>query len=373
MSRNISANTAQHKTLLGILAMVPTIEDQQRAFARWLQESPQLPKRLVDILDIIKTHGEYLKSALMSLQPVYDDLSRERRNSDAIIADLEERHSMNFSKEVIGVKGVLVALNAAGPKLQPPSNWAKRLRASHKEATATFEKLCGELDGHLRLIRMMTRALRHASHPPEPEAFPKEYAELERKHWKEVLDRLWPRFREEPFAVTVPLDPEREQSKEEGRDHADMIYQCLDQEKAVETFLQQFKDMGSKWAAAMLGGSPTPDMRTLEMAHTRLSCGVMNALQQSIPRDEGVCRLQDDTDFLHCRLARWEELTSRQKVIIAIGGHFSHGKSSFLNALIGDDVLPTNSESNEHDETEANTKHPRVIHDRNTLPHSTQS
>ena len=352
-----------HSKLQGVLAMIPTIEDQLRAFTSWQLGS--FHRDLRDILDLIKTHGNILKSALMSLQSVYDGISNDRRHSDDVVADLETKCGMDLSREVAGAKDVLVAVNATYSNLNTPSSTfslGKIFRSSQKEAHDSFGILFARLKSHLRLIEMMARRLRHACHNgtrDESDVFLKEYAGLERMHSKQVLERLRLRFDQDPFAVTVPLDPNREQSEEEGRDHADKLYDYLDKQEEVKVLMRQFQDMGSKWAAAMVGGSSTPEMRTLEMAYTKLSCGVMNALQQSVPRDEGTCRLLDDTDFLHCRLARWEELTSGQKIIIAIGGHFSHGKSSFLNSLMGEDVLPTNSESDQRGEIEANITHLR--------------
>lgn len=334
----------RHGKLQGVLAMSPTIEDQTRAFTSWQRKSPQLLTDLIDILDLINTQGNILKSALMSLQSIFDGLSKARRHSDDIVADLEKKYSIDLSKEVAHTRDVFVALNDAGSKLSTPSSnrvLGRLSRSYQKPALASFEKLYSQLRHHVGIIEFVARRLRHASHT-ESDAFLKEYNALERMHSKEVLKRLRLRFKQDPFAVKVSLDPKREESEDE----ADMIYDYLDKENMVETFLQQFKDMGSKWAAAMLAASSTPEMQTLEEAYTKLSGGVMNALQQKIPFDKGICRLLDDTEFLHCRLAKWEELTSSQKIIIAIGGHFSHGKSSFLNALMGEDVLPTDSKLN---------------------------
>lgn len=362
--------------------MIPTIEDQLRIFTSWRDPrlgSRQFSKDLIDILDLIKTNGDILKSALMSLQSVYDGLSNDRRHSDDVVAALEKKNSVDLSKEVAGARDVFVAINAAGSNLgTPSSNFAvgKFWRPSQKEALVSFGNHFAQLKSHLRIIEMMARRLRHASRTGTKDVsdvFLQEYAGLERIHSKQVLEGLRLRFDQDPFAVTVPLDPEREQSEEEGRDYAEKVYDYSDNEEELKVFLKQFQVMGSKWAAATLGGSSTPDMRTLEMAYTKLSCGVMSALQQSVPRDEGTPRLWEDTDFLQCRLEQWEKLTSGQKIIIAIGGHFSHGKSSFLNSLMGEDVLPTDSESDQRGETEANITHPRGLHNCNTLPHSTQS
>jgi hypothetical protein len=362
--------------------MIPTIEDQTRAFTSWQQGSPKLPKSLIDVLDRIKTHGEILNSALMSLQLVYDGLSHDRRHSDDVVANLEKNLSMDLFEEVEGAKDVFVAINATCSELSTAETnvtFVKFWRSPKKGLVESLNSNCNQLDRPFKAYSSdgpeAAEHLRHTGTKDEcivSDIFLKEYDGLERMHSKEVLERLRLRFSQEPFAVTVSLDPEREQSEEEGRDHADMIYDFLDEEEKVETFLQQFKNMGSKWAAAMLGDSPMPEMRTLEKAHTTLSCGVISALKKSVPRDEGICQLKDDTDYLQCRLERWEELTNHQKIVIAVGGHFSHGKSSFLNALMGEDVLPTNSESNQHGEIEANIKHPRVIHNCDTLPYSTQ-
>lgn len=336
---NIPANIMRHGKLQGVLAMSPTIEDQARAFTSWQQRSPQLLKDLIDILDLINTQGNILKSALMSLQSSLDRLSKVRRHSDDIVADLEMKYSIDLSGAVAHTRDVFVALNDAGSKLSTPRSnriMGRLSRSSQKPALVSFEKLYSQLKHHVGIIEFAARDLRRNS-GTGGDTFLKEYNALERMHSKEVLKRLCLRFNQDPFEVKVSPDPEW--------DEADMIYDYLDKEKGLETFLQQFKDMGSEWAAAMLAASSTPEMRTLEKAYTTLSCGVMNALQQK-PFDKGIRRLLDDTEFLHCRLAKWEELTSSQKIIIAIGGHFSHGKSSFLNALMGEDVLPTNSESN---------------------------
>src|SRR5258706_4582475 len=283
---NIPANTTRHSKLQGVLAMTPTIEDQLRAFTSWKLGSRQFQTDLRDILDLIKTHGNILKSALMSLQSVYDGLSND---SDDVVGDLETKLHIDLSKEVAGAKDLLVAVNAAYSNLNIPSSnfvLGKIFRSSQKEALNSFGIHFAQLKSHLRLINMMTRRLRHASRTgtkDESDVFSKEYARLERMHSKQVLERLRLRFDQDPFAVTVPLDPKREQSDEEGRDHANKLYDYLDQEEDVKVLLRQFQDMGSKWAAAMIGGSSTPEMRALEMADTKLSCGVMNALQQSVP------------------------------------------------------------------------------------------
>jgi len=334
----------RHSKLQGILAMSPTIEDQIRAFTSWQQKSPPLVKDLIDILELINTRGIVLKSALMSFQSVYDRLSNDRRHSDDIVTDLEKKFSIDLPEKVAHTRDVYVALNKAGSQLSTPNSkggLGKLSRPRQVESLASFEKLYDQLKEHVDIIEGVTRGLRSASHT-QSNAFLKEYNALERMHSKEVLKRLCSRFNGDPFAVTVPLDPDREPSEDE----ADMIYDYLHVDNGVETFLQRFKDMGSKWAAAMLGAKSTPNMRTLELAYTNLSCGVMKSLQQCIPCDKRIRPLLDDMDFLRCQLARWEELTSGQKLIIAVGGHFSHGKSSFLNALMGEDVLPTNSESN---------------------------
>lgn len=325
----------QHGKLQGVLAMVPIIEDQSRAFISWQQKSPKLLNNLIDILDLINTQVITLKSALMSLQASFDVLSEVRRHSDDVVANLEKKYSIDLSKAVAHTRDVFVALNDVGSKLSTPlSNriMGRLSRSSQKPALVSFERLYSQLRCHVGSIELVARNLRLTSSHTGRDAFLKEH---------NVSKRLRLRFNQDPFAVKVSLDPEQEQSKDE----ADIIYDYLDKQKGVETFLQQFKDMGSKWAAAMLAASSTPEMRTLEKAYTTLSGGVMNALQQK-PFDKGMHRLLDDTECLHYRLAKWEELTSSQKIVIAIGGHFSHGKSSFLNAIMGEDVLPTNSESN---------------------------
>ena len=362
----------RHSELQGILAMIPTLDIQEQALAIWRKGMRKLPNPIINTLDLIETRGHALKRALSSLGPVIDGLSQRGRHSDDVVAYLGKKHIIDLSKEVEGATGVFVALNTTGAKLSTAnskSGWERLLRIPQKEAAASFRKLYHQLGDHLMLIEIIVRDLWTAI---LSDAFWEEYSGQEGMDSKEVLEGLRLRFDKKAFAVTVSLGPESEQSGEEGRDYADMIYDYLDKPGGGEYFLRQFQDMGSEWVAKMLGDSPT-EMRKLEMAHTQLSCGLINALQQSVPRNEGMCRLQDDTDFLRCRLAKWEELTRHQKIIIAIGGHFSHGKSSFLNALMGDDVLPTNSESKQLGETEAKIKYPRDIHDCNTLPHSTQS
>ena len=366
MSRhNIPTGMAPHSDIKATLAMIPTIRNQEQDFVSWQRKLRKLPRNLADILDLIKTHGKCLELALTALQEAYQDLCRHCRQPDPVIGALERKLNINLFEEVGGASKVYVALGKIASKLDigiesgrgSGFNWAKILQAPEREAAASFRKYCNQLSGHMGLIRVIARELRHTSSSFAPARgkktqaqdivshnFSKEYDGLERKHLREVSEGLRLRFNEAPFAVTVPLGPGRGQSEEEGSDHADVIFSYLDKENGVEDFLQQFENMGSKWAAGMLGNSTTPEMRTLEIAHTELSCGVIRALQQSVSCDEGVSPLQDDTKFLNCRLERWEELTSHQKIIIAIGGHFSHGKSSFLNALMGEDVLPTNSE-----------------------------
>lgn len=365
----------RHSTLPGILARSLALEDQIRAFTSWQQESLRLTEDL-DILDLINEQANAFKSALMSLQTVHDRLSNNHQRFDDVVAELERRYSINFSEEVASVKDVFVELNKAGAELgKPSSNRAagKTSRSRQKEAISSFEKLYEQLKPHLGVIETLARKLRDASRT-ESDVFLKEYDALERMHSKEVLKRLRLCFSRNPFAVTVSLDSKRGQTEEEGCDDADMIYEYLDKEKGVETFLRHFNEMGSKWPAQMLGGSSPPEIRKLEMAYTKLSCGVIDALQQSVLHDEGISPLLVEmTKYLDCRLGKWEELTCRQKIIIAIGGHFSHGKSSFLNALMGEDVLPTNSESTWHGETEADDTPPRDTHDCNTLPYSAQS
>lgn len=357
--------------------MSPALEEQIRAFTSWQQQPLKLPEDLLNILDLIKEQGSAFNSALMSLQSVHDRLSNDRdhRGFDEVIVDLENRFAVNFSKEVANAKDVFLELNKAASELSPASSRSSRAsgkasRSRQEEARVTFGNFHAQLKPHLADIEMVARRLRLASRT-ESDAFAKEYDALERIHSREVSMRLRRCFKQAPFAVTVSLDLERGQSEEEGRDDADMIYEYLNKEKGLETFLGQFNDMGSKWAAAKLR-SP-PEMQTLEMAYTKLSCGVLDALQQSVPRDEEKCRIWEDTDTVHYRLAKWEKLTSDQKIIIAIGGQFSHGKSSFLNALMGEEVLPTNSELRWYGKTEADIARPREIHNCNTLPYSTQS
>ena len=361
MSRDDTpANITGHSKLRYILAMIPTIEVQVQTFANWHeQESPKLPRKLIDILDRINDLGDALQDALKSLESIYNDFSLHGRHSDDVVAKLQNKHDMDLSEEFKGANNVYVALIKIGSGLSKPGKhptfvWDLLRSFSQKQAVVSFEKLRRRLGDHLGLIKMMIRHLRHAFHigtKDQSLVILKEYDALDRMHLKDVLGKLRLRFDQDPFAVTVPLDPKREHSKEKGHDHADRIYDYLCQEcqkEGVGILLREFEDMGLKWAAAICGDSPTPEMQTLEMAYITLSCGVTTALQQSVPRDEGMIRFRDETDYLRCRLETWQDLTSSQKLIIAVGGHFSHGKSSLLNALMGEDVLPTNSESNQH-------------------------
>ena len=353
--------------------MVQDIDIQEKDFATW-QLGRKLPKTIIDILHLIKTREKTLDSALSPLASVVDGLSRRNRHSDDVVDYLQKKHSMDLFEEVKGAKGVFIALNAAGVKLDAAnskSGFGKFFKIPQKEAAVSFKKLYNQLGDHLVLIQVMLRDLCHASQTEETDVFWREYNGLDRMDPKGILEELRLRFDQKPFAVTVSLGPERQQPGEEGRDHADTLYGYLGDTKGEACFLQLFQDMGSEWAAVKLGDSPRCEMQKLEMAHTQLSCGLINALRQSAPPNEEICPLQEDIEFLRGRLANWEELTRHQKIIIAIGGHFSHGKSSFLNALMGEDVLPTNSESNQHGETKAYIKQPRDIHNCNTLPHST--
>lgn len=356
-----------------VSAIVLTIKQQEQDFATWQQTSRKLPKDLRDIFDTIKTHGNDLDKALTALGAAYSELDRRQLRPNGLIAKLETKLKMVLLDEVKGASNVYFAIRKTGNELDSAIDrgrrsvfdWGKVWQTPEKAAAGSLRNHSNQLRHHMLLIRSMARELRQESAPQAQDImsdiFFKDYDALGREQLKQVSKELYPTFEANPFAVTV------------SEDHGGVIYNYLDQKDGYKLFLQHFENMGSKWAAQVLDDSPTK-MQTLERAHTKLSCGVMNALKQSVSSNEGVSPLRDDTDYLRTRLERWEELTSHQKIIIAIGGHFSHGKSSFLNALLGDDVLPTNSESNQHDEIHAsNIKYPRGIHDRDTLPHSAQS
>jgi len=80
-------------------------------------------------------------------------------------------------------------------------------------------------------------------------------------------------------------------------------------------------------------------------AHLDLTSFLYLAVEEGLLPDERADKLKKEKGYLMDRLGRWNKETSLSKTTIAFGGHFSHGKSSLLNALIGLPLLPAGGTS----------------------------
>ena len=107
----------------------------------------------------------------------------------------------------------------------------------------------------------------------------------------------------------------------------------------LEDLRRLFEGMGETWANE---GSRTTSVADLEAAHRTLSDNVALALTDSIKVPAAIHNSTlEDTRLTISRLTAWCDSSATCNLTIAIGGEFSHGKSSVLNALMGAEFLPT--------------------------------
>ena len=114
--------------------------------------------------------------------------------------------------------------------------------------------------------------------------------------------------------------------------------------KGLKKLKKQFVEMGAMWGKGRKGGLVLtgPTNGELEEVYSTLCGNIRHGLKAYLPSDPSESSgLTQDTSKTIDHLGNWQDHKHFQQLIIAVGGAFSHGKSSFLNAIMGEQVLPS--------------------------------
>lgn len=107
---------------------------------------------------------------------------------------------------------------------------------------------------------------------------------------------------------------------------------------------EQFANMGIMWGKGRKNGraSTEPTNGELEEVYSTLCGNIRDGLKAYLlSKPPESSSLTQDTSNTIDHLGHWHDHKHFGRLTIAIGGGFSHGKSSFLNAIMGERVLPS--------------------------------
>ena len=121
------------------------------------------------------------------------------------------------------------------------------------------------------------------------------------------------------------------------------VLECCKTAGEIEELGKEFAKWGWGWVDCPNSAGPkiteSPDLCALEDKLSFLCDNIIMGLKKSpTTAFNGVIR--EDTELITHRLEKWKSLSAEKNLIIAIGGDFSQGKSSLLNAFIGEKLLP---------------------------------
>ena len=115
-------------------------------------------------------------------------------------------------------------------------------------------------------------------------------------------------------------------------------------ETELNLLRQHFETFGQRWAASQFTLTPNDSKRTerAKEIHLSLANYLQSALMSvmSVPVSDPSSSLASQAEIVSERLTKWRNQNETSKLVIAIGGHFSHGKSSVINAIVGFPILP---------------------------------
>lgn len=139
-------------------------------------------------------------------------------------------------------------------------------------------------------------------------------------------------FRQKPFEVSKTALTDDLRKAFLGYNSSEANFKLL---------LQHFETFGQRWAAGQFPAE-LDGLTRIERArkiHLFLAKYLLAALT-NVPGDDPSSLLTSQVEIVSERLKKWLNQNETPKLVIAIGGHFSHGKSSLINAIVGFPVLP---------------------------------
>lgn len=140
-------------------------------------------------------------------------------------------------------------------------------------------------------------------------------------------------FRQKPFEVSKTALTDDLRKAFLGYNSSEANFKLL---------LQHFETFGQRWAAGQFPAA-LDGLTRIERArkiHIFLAKYLLAALI-NVPVDgDPSSLLTSQVEIVSERLKKWLNQNETPKLVIAIGGHFSHGKSSLINAIVGFPVLP---------------------------------
>ena len=148
----------------------------------------------------------------------------------------------------------------------------------------------------------------------------------------------------EPFSIKpFHLFPLLAQPPVSGRQGIERdLWWYTETKERLDEFAKHFKDMGRGWVDGQVQNIQSArDLQQVYLCatqHFRVGLGQITRISTSQAIDK-------QASIVDQLLKGWNALAASEKLVIAVGGYFSHGKSSFINALIGEDVLPTSGAS----------------------------
>lgn len=116
------------------------------------------------------------------------------------------------------------------------------------------------------------------------------------------------------------------------------------EDQSIHAFVKMCEKLGRMWVEDQTNGQSALSFHSLEDLHSILASRVIDSLDMGFQSDGAnmaKSELEIDAELFVAQVKRWDELSQLKPLVIAFGGHFSHGKSSILNALMGEQILPT--------------------------------